>query len=597
MCGIAGGINLPNSITDLLLLDSLSHRGPDNQGSFAVGPFLVTHTLLKIRDSASGRTQPFLVDNRWLLAMNGEIYSIDDAVLNSQLGTKSNHEADAICSSFSSFGLEALNKFSGMFSFSVIDQLNKTVTLARDGSGQKPLYYSLGENKSLLWASELTTFVRSKFVPTRLNSSYLAQNLGIGFASSQDTLIKGVFQIPHGSWVTFDSNGEIVGSGRIKNQAKAILMGDLNYNLAQTLESHFVADVQCALSLSGGLDSATIAGFAHSKRIQLSTFSTRFAKCPEGSNWDFFRAEKLSREFNFDFTEVLITPELYLENFTQAHQLLDEPLFNQSLPVYLELIKQVKLKDSNLRVLLSGAGGDELFAGYPHHRKFWLQKRILGLIGEKMFRNLYTLKNRNDPILEADEFWHRVRRLRWPVNVALIDFEDSLPFNEINFNSLDTRELARIIEMDQAWLRADNFQYLDRFGMNNELECRAPFANVELFDWVWSETNPSLNFGLLGGFNQKRQLQKFSREYLPDWFFRDLEKRGWAAPIRYWYENAPDFRDFFIELFAQFESSNSSLPIDFKLVNKILKKSVKFPGKWLIYLSSTAIVTEKLELR
>ena len=352
----------------------------------------------------------------------------------------------------------------------------------------------------------------------KLNTTYLTQNLGLGFASSEDTLIEGVFELPHGSWVTFNSDAEIVGSGTIKNRARTILVGDLNHNLAQTLEAHFVADVKCALSLSGGLDSATIAGFAHSKGIQLSTFSTRFAQCPEESNWDFFRAEKLSREFDFDFAEVLITPELYLDNFTLAHQLLDNPLFNQSLPVYLELIKQVKLKDSNLRVLLSGAGGDELFAGYPHHRKFWLQKRIMGLIGEKAFRRLYSLKNGTQPILAADEFWHHHRRLRWPENVLLVNFEDSLPLTGKNFDSLNNRDLLRVVEMDQAWLMADNFQYLDRFGMNYELECRAPFANVELFEWVWSETDPNLNFGLFGGFNQKKQLQNFSQESLPDWF-------------------------------------------------------------------------------
>lgn len=596
MCGIAGGVNLPNCIKDSVLLNSLRHRGPDAQISATVGPILISHTLLKIRDSVSSRTQPFSVDNRWLLAMNGEVYSIDDTDLNLRLRSESNSEAEVICLAFSKFGLKALNKFSGMFSFSIIDQIDNTVTLARDRSGQKPLYFSLGENNSLLWASELSTFTQSGFLPITLNSHYLTQNLGLGFCSSEETLIQGVFQIPHGTWVTFNSNSEIVGSGPIRNQKKVLLKGGLHDNLAQTLQNHFIADVPCALSLSGGLDSATIAGFAHSKKIQLTTFSTRFTKCPEESNWDFFRAEKLSREFNFDFTEVEVTPEVYLKNFTMAHQLLDEPLFNQSLPVYLELIKQVKLKNSNLRVLLSGAGGDELFAGYPHHRKFWMQQRILGLIGEKTFRNVYLLKNGSEPLLLAEEFWLNIRRLSWPDKVAQINSEVNLPRDNRALDSSRNPELARMIELDRAWLRSDNYQYLDRFGMNYELECRAPFANVELVEWVWGESDPNRNFGWTRGFNQKKQLQDFSREYLPHWFFSDLKKRGWAAPIRYWYENNSDFRDYFIALFSRFESQNSSLPFDFKLVNKVLKESSNFPGKWLVYLSSIIIVSEKLEL-
>jgi asparagine synthase (glutamine-hydrolysing) len=596
MCGIAGGINLSDSVKDSILLNSLRHRGPDAQVSVTLGPFMVAHTLLKIRDSVSGRTQPFSVDNRWLLAMNGEIYSIDDAHLNPKLKSESNSEAEVICHSFSTFGLEALSKFSGMFSFSVIDLIKKTVTLARDGSGQKPLYFSLGENNSLLWASELSTFTQSDFLPKKLNSHYLTQNMGFGFGSSEETLMEGVFQIPHGRWMTFNSNSEVVSSGPIRNQTKVLLKGGLHDNLAETLRSHFIADVQCALSLSGGLDSATIAGFAHTEEIQLSTFSTRFTKCPEESNWDFSRAERLSREFNFDFTEVEVTPEVYLKNFTIAHQLLDDPLFNQSLPVYLELIKQVKLKDSNLRVLLSGAGGDELFAGYPHHRKFWLQQRILGLIGEKAFRHIYLMKNGRDPILLGKDFWGSMRRLRWPDNVALINFEINLPRGDRTLDSSHNPELARMIELDCDWLRSDNYQYLDRFGMNYELECRAPFANVELFEWVWKETDPNRNFGLSRGFNQKKQLKNFSHEYLPDWFFNDLQKRGWAAPIGFWYENNSEFRAYFIELFSRFDSRNSSLPFDFKLVNKILRESTKFPGKWLIYLSSIVLVTEKLEL-
>lgn len=596
MCGIAGGVNLPNSIKDSVLLNSLRHRGPDAQISVTVDHFLVSHTLLKIRDSVSSRTQPFSVDSRWLLAMNGEVYSVDDTDLNLRLGSESNSEAEVICESFSKFGLEALNKFSGMFSFSVVDQIDKTITLARDGSGQKPLYFSLGENNSLLWASELSTFTQSGFLPIKLNSHYLNQNLGLGFSSNEETLIQGVFQIPHGTWVTFNSNSEIVGSGQIRNQKKILLQGGLHENLARTLQSHFIADVPCALSLSGGLDSATIAGFAHSNKIPLTTFSTRFTKCPEESNWDFFRAEKLSREFKFNFTEVEVTPEIYLKNFTMAHQLLDEPLFNQSLPVYLELIKQVKLKNSNLRVLLSGAGGDELFAGYPHHRKFWMQQRILGLIGEKTFRNVYHLKNGREPILSAEEFWLGRRQLRWPENVVQTNSEVNLPRSKRALDFSKNPKLAQMIEIDRAWLRSDNYQYLDRFGMNYELECRAPFANVELVEWVWEELDPNLNFGWARGFNQKKQLQSFSREYLPNWFFSDLKKRGWAAPIKYWYEHKSEFRDFFIELFSTFESQNSSLPIDFKLVNKVLKESSNYPGKWIVYLSSFVIVSEKLEL-
>ncbi len=596
MCGIAGGINLPSHIKEASLSDYLHHRGPDAHSSFIEDPFLISHTLLKIRDSVSERTQPFSVNDRWVIAMNGEIYSIDDIALNSQVSTESNCEADAICDSFSRFGLTALDKLSGMFSFSILDRLNKTVTLARDGSGQKPLYYSNGENGSLLWSSELSTFTQSKFQPVKLNLNYLNRGIRIGFALGEETLIEGVYQIPHGCWITFDANGEIVGSGKIRNQAKVFLGDNLRDNLAHTLRSHFIADVQCALSLSGGLDSATIAGFAHSKEIQLSTFSTRFTECPEQSNWDFFRAERLSREFNFDFTEVLITPDLYLKNFTQAHQMLDDPLFNQSLPVYLELIKQVKLKNSNLRVLFSGAGGDELFAGYPHHKKFWLQQKFLKLLGEKMFQNIYSFKNGKEPNLLANDFWYERRRLRLPDNLFLEDMDKGFPFESNYANSFGTLDLASMIELDRAWLRSDNFQYLDRYGMNYELECRSPFANVELFEWVWAELNPDLNFGVLGGFSQKRLLQDFAHEYLPEWFFDDLKKRGWAAPVQYWYENCPDFRDFFIELFSRYEYGKTSLPINFKLVNEIIKKSPKYPGKWLIYLSSIVIVAEKLEL-
>ena len=596
MCGIYGFAHGKRPFqTKLSALSGLqSHRGPDGSNFFQDDLFVLGHSLLKIRDKSSNSKQPVLIENRWVLTFNGEIYSSSDSEIDSRLNSKSSNEIEAIRLAFIKFGINAFKYLNGMYAVCYYDKEDESVTLLRDESGQKPLYFSSFKNKdetnNLIWASELTAITRICTGDITINLNQLKSLLQIGFNANSETLINGINQVLPGQILKFDKNGVL-----IKKDELSIDKEELNKFKSFpeifdfTLSRHLLADTEIAMSLSGGLDSGILAAIASRKISGVKTFSTFFEDSSENYNWDYFRAERLSKELGLKFEKVIISKENYLENMQDSQEFLDEPIYNTSLPTYLELAKRVGVLGSKKRVLISGSGGDELFAGYPHHLKYMNQLRLIKLIGLNTFSRLYVVKNKSMPNIDYVNFWLSKRSIRIPPQL-LNPFLTTSNVPALKHDKAEQQQLLGLLDLDFNWLVGDSFQHLDRYGMRNNIETRSPLADSILRAWC------QLNLDSRSLFHRQTQkfiLLSYASKFLPDWYLGSLKKSGWASPVAHWYYESTSIKQVYVQTFKEYSKLSSNEIINWKMLTSTLEKEPKYPGKWVNLLYSVAVNSKK----
>lgn len=597
MCGIYGcniGSRSPQQLPSTLL-NSQSHRGPDGSDFFQDDKFTIGQGLLKIRDQTLNSKQPIKINGRWVVTFNGEIYSVSDPEIDNHLKIKTNNEIESIRQVFLKYGNNGIHFLNGMFAMCIYDQNDQSVTLARDKSGQKPLYYAnfkdFASTNIFIWASELNTIVTSYKQDLTLNIKQLKSLLSLGFNPNSDTLIDEVKQVLPGQILKFNRDGELIEAGDLcVKSSDTFEFKSFAEVFDFTVNRHLLADTPLAISLSGGVDSSILAATAIKKGIEIKAYSTYFEDSPDKYNWDYSRAKRLSTELGIGFKRVSISKSIYLANMFAAHDYLDEPLYNQSLPAYLELIQTVGAIGDRKRVLITGSGGDELFSGYPHHLKYNNQLKLLRLLGKNIYSNLYKLKNKANPSLSSTDFWLSTKLLRVPTKLLNPDLKIA-PFSPTHIYNSKQENILDLLELDFKWLVSDNFQYLDRFGMRNNLEARSPFADSYLRSWCRINLKQK---DLINGQTQKYLLLNESRRLLPSWFTGSFKKSGWASPISFWYEESDLIRKKYYETFHDYSKTSSNELIDWKLLCKMLENNPKYPGKWLNLLYSLSVNSMKL---
>ena len=597
MCGIYGFAQGKRPFhTKLTALSGLQgHRGPDGSNFFQDDLFVLGHSLLKIRDKSSNSQQPILIENRWVLTFNCEIYSSSDSEIDSRLNTKSSNEIEAIRLAFIKFGINAFKYLNGMYAVCYYDKEDKSVTLLRDKSGQKPLYFSTfksdDEVNNLIWASELTAITRICTDDLAVNLNQLKNLLQIGFNANSETLITGINQVLPGQILKFDKNGVLIKKDELSiDKAELNIFESFPEIFDFTLSRHLLADTEIAMSLSGGLDSGILAVIASRKVSGVKAFSTFFENSSDKYNWDYFRAERLSKELGLKFEKVIISKKNYLENMQDSQEFLDEPIYNTSLPTYLELAKRVGVLGSKKRVLISGSGGDELFAGYPHHLKYMNQQRLIKLIGLNAFTRLYVVKNKSMPNINYVNLWLSKRLIRIPTQLLNPILTTSY-VTALKHDNAQQEDLLGLLDLDFDWLVGDSFQHLDRYGMRNNIETRSPLADTRLRAWC------QLNLDSKDLFNRQTQkfiLLRYASKFLPNWYLGSLKKSGWASPVAQWYYESNSIKQEYVQTFNDYSKLSSNEMINWKMLTSILEKDPKYPGKWVNLLYSVAVNSKKL---
>jgi asparagine synthase (glutamine-hydrolysing) len=383
MCGIAGiaGLADPASARPLIaqMTAAIAHRGPDADGFFVEASVALGHRRLSIIDLSTSANQPISdPSGRYTIVYNGEVYNY--RALKAELkdfAFQSDSDTDVILAAYQAWGAACLERLNGMFAFAIWDRDQRSLFLARDRLGIKPLYYH-EQGEQLVFASEVRALLASGLVPKRMDSASLSEYLRYYSVNAPRTLLAGVQQMPAGHYALWQ-HGELALT-RYWNPAEAAAeVGDAPYEVVKdqvrdllqaAVERRLMSDVPFGAFLSGGIDSSAIVALMATVSEQpINTFSIVFdEKQFDESPWSSMMAKKYGTTHH----PIKLSPADFLRELPQALAAMDHPS-GDGLNSY--VVSQAT-KRQGFTVALSGLGGDELFAGYPVFKRYQKLTRL-----------------------------------------------------------------------------------------------------------------------------------------------------------------------------------------------------------------------------
>ena len=526
MCGIAGIFRFDAGQVDRSSLNelakTLAHRGPDGQGIYQQDSVGLAHTRLAIIDLEGGQQPMVSFDGCLALVANGEIYNYVELCDElSQRGerfqTRSDSEVLLHLYDRDASPQLMLSRLNGMFAFALYDAKEKRLLLARDRLGIKPLFY-YRQPDVLYFASEIKALLALLPDTPELNPAMLGQILQQNFASGEQTLIKGIRRLPAGCYLSLDAGGggEI---SRYWDPARDALSpvsadGALGSIFPPVIEEHLRADVPLGLFLSGGLDSSTLLALLrrnHSHPIH--TYSVGFSSRRVHSETE--RAEALAKHFGTEHTTLLLDSADLLAVLPDCVWAADELM-----PDYANLPTALLAKraSEDVKVVFSGEGGDEVFAGYGRYRvrgpKHWLN--MASHWSTRGFRARARLSHSDFTALFQSK--HQIDLSDWRT-----------PFVEAWTNTPSRwGDLQRMQYTDiKTWLADDLLVKADRMMMAWGLEGRVPYLDHRVVELGLALDDRDKIQGRQG----KQIMRKWAQQLIPESLMTG-KKQGFTVPIQ-----------------------------------------------------------------
>lgn len=529
MCGFVVRIGDISCYQDGLIekmLDSIGHRGPDNRAVWLNNNIQMGHARLSILDISSDANQPMSSKcDRYVIVFNGEIYNHLEVrkSLSSRLKFKSTSgDTETLVEAISEIGLhETLKLLNGIFSFVVFDKMEAKAYLVRDHFGVKPLYLFSDETGYYI-ASELKAFYQVKSFKPTLNLNYLPCQLSYRGVPSPNTLINEVSKIEPGQikavctktnlvseqyyWTELCTSSTKSKSGRYEVDEAAALV---EKELYEGFEENLLSDVEIGLFLSGGLDSSAIAHFASERLNAYVPLSFTASFKDDASIDESIDAFNTASRLKFNHFEVALTQEKFIERLDEATMIIEEPC---SAPVSVPiLLLAEEAKKAGLKVILSGEGSDEIFAGYPKWRTLLKINHILDKTPKSVVALLLKLETLQfiSKTSGWKNFFELLRRYKVSGQVFWgggVDFTMSevaeimqLPLGTVTENLRDNvfdQQVAKLSRRGIAYnentfpILYDTFfrlpdillNRLDKILMFNSIEGRVPFINRRLLE-------------------------------------------------------------------------------------------------------------------
>jgi asparagine synthase (glutamine-hydrolysing) len=376
MCSIYGSIGKNYHNIEKLFSKELHHRGPDDSGIFIDEniKLILGHTRLSIIDLSSHAHQPMVDESdNFVLVFNGEIYNYQELkkeleALGHSFSTHS--DTEVVLKSYIQWKEISLSKFRGMFAFAIYDKSKEELFLARDRFGIKPLIYTF-ENDQFIFSSELKPFLKSNLITKKLDIDSVSDFFKYGAVKQPKTMLKGVFHLMpgHFMWVDKDLNKKEEKYYNLTNEAsklpviesydKAIIA--VRKELECATKYHMVADVEVGAFLSGGVDStAVVALMKKYSKSQINTFSIGFKNKTDVVD-ETEIAARTAKQLHTNHHDIKIDDEYVVNIFEDFIESLDQPSID-GINTY--IVSRETSKE--MKVALSGLGGDEIFAGYSH---------------------------------------------------------------------------------------------------------------------------------------------------------------------------------------------------------------------------------------
>jgi asparagine synthase (glutamine-hydrolysing) len=384
MCGIVGFNNQNTQKLDLML-KSINHRGPDDNGKYESGKVSLGHVRLSILDLSNHGHQPMSYEN-FVMVYNGEVYNfkeIQNELVELGYSFDSQTDSEVILKAYHKWGIKAVDKFIGMFAIAIYDKDLKTVTLIRDRVGVKPLYYYFDDN-DFVFASELKPIMKYQD-NLKVNKDALYEFFQFGYISSNLSIFQNCYKVPAGHYGVFDIEKNsfdlqeywsIVDYFKLPKFKKSEeeLTDELEKLLIDAFKYRMVSDVPVGVFLSGGIDSSVVAAILQKHYGNIHTFTIGFkeAKYNEATY-----AKEVAKHIGTTHTEKFLDSNQAKEILDNFVDIYDEP-FGDSSGIPTTLVSQVA-KDAGIKVVLSADGGDEIFCGYE---RYWYSYTI----GKKIFK-------------------------------------------------------------------------------------------------------------------------------------------------------------------------------------------------------------------
>jgi asparagine synthase (glutamine-hydrolysing) len=380
MCGIVGvvapvrsGRAVPEDLI-LRMRESLQHRGPDQAGVFLAGGIGLGHRRLSIVDVAHGQQPMHSPDRRHVVVYNGEVFNhpqLQAELESSGVRYESRCDTETVLHLVSRLGVEGVKRLRGMFAIALWDAEARTLTLARDRFGVKPLYYCQIEDGSLVFGSEIKALLASGLVRAALNASVLPDFLANHAPSGEETFFAGVQRLPAGHFLVW-RDGVVrverywdlpLPDDSLAGRTDASLTEEYLERLREAVRLRLMADVPLGAFLSGGIDSAAITALmAELVDGPIKTFSVAFAE-REANELEYARL--VATTFKTDHHELLLEPVTFFDRLPRLTWHEDEPIAH---PSSIALNAVSELASRHVKVVLTGEGSDELLAGYNRYR-------------------------------------------------------------------------------------------------------------------------------------------------------------------------------------------------------------------------------------
>jgi asparagine synthase (glutamine-hydrolysing) len=559
MCGIHGVLFPRRDCRDAVrrMHAALRHRGPDDDAIADVGPSIFGHRRLSIIDLSPNGAQPMWSAGRELcITFNGEIYNFAELRKECEargLPFRSTSDTEVILNQFLIHGASAFERLNGMFALCLFDSRTREYWLVRDRAGIKPLFYG-ASNAGLFFASELDALLSSCEFPLDLDQAGLQAYLRMDSVPAPLTIVRGVRKIAGGKLLRVRSADDVEersfvdqhplpaarGEGRVRGE-----FGSLMHDV---VERQMVADVPVGVFLSGGIDSSIVAITASEltgRRIPM--FSVAFDE-PSFDERRYF--EIVARSLSTDHRIELFTAKSALDLVPQIAAIAREPLGDASL---LPTFAISRFAHSEVKVILSGDGADELFGGYPTHR-VWLAGRAWARIPRVLRRSIAGIAHDLLPVSTANlSFDYRVKKFlegadrdvirqnqHWLGTFTEDELRRLLPHYDADSDAavdsivrdavpagLDP--LDRILRTDERfYMQEQVLVKVDRASMASSLEVRVPFLDNEMIAFAHG-LPPRLKTG-------KRILRHWLRDKLPAEIWR-RPKKGFGIPIGRWFRD------------------------------------------------------------
>ncbi|MGS2722704.1 asparagine synthase (glutamine-hydrolyzing) [Porticoccus sp. GXU_MW_L64] len=564
MCGIVGGVG---NISDSLMkdmLESMSHRGPDNQGSISIdGTVHLGHSRLSIIDLSSASNQPLWdVSGRACIVFNGEIYNyreLRDELASNGYSFTSNGDAEVLLNLYLHFGEDALSHLNGIFSFAIWDSEKNHLFLARDHFGVKPLYY-VKNSEGFFFASEIKSLLKLPSVSREINYDAIFRSIVFLWSPGPKTILKQVKKLEPGSYLLV-KNAEVVRCQEYWSWPEYNPIGDVESSkfsvisaLDNSVADQLVSDVPLGAFLSGGLDSSLLVAMACKKSgKELPCFTIKSVEKGgdnDGFSDDLPYAKKVANTLGCPLTIVEATPDIVSDLRSMLYHL-DEPQADPA-PLNVSMICK-KAKEMGVKVLLSGAGGDDVFSGYRRHYAIkserywsWLPKPVrsfLKAIAISLPKEDPRLRRLSKAFSYADFSGdERILSYFYWVNPEVVNslmtpevksqLSDN-PMKEIldSMKKVKSRDrLERMLYLERRYFMVDhNFNYTDKMSMAHSIEVRVPFLDARVASAAAKISSSDKQRGRQG----KWILKKSAESFLPkDIIYRP--KSGFGAPLRAW---------------------------------------------------------------